>query len=220
MNPTPPPPAPFPQLAMPAREALLSHRTAELDTLAAQLRALASSNTELSHQERLLTLLHNWRDPQHQNADAQTARETCADALEDLLGSQALLSDQGVLELISHERARQQDDGWKPEHDDHLTGGELALAAASYALLGAGAPVDDALSVWPQDWTPQSLHPRSGERNLLKAAALIIAELERRARQTRALTRQVLEAINAAGQEEAAGLPAPAAGRALPDRAG
>lgn len=74
------------------------------------------------------------------------------------------------------ERQRQIDvEGWTPEHDDteHLPD-ELALAAASYVCADEG---DAPPAIWPWDW--KWWKPKSRRRNLVKAAALILAEIER-----------------------------------------
>lgn len=77
------------------------------------------------------------------------------------------------------ERDRQKDvEGWTAEHDDKYTGCELAAAAATYAVCVR----PDQLKVcgvtawpWPYHWWK----PGAYRRNLVKAAALLIAEIER-----------------------------------------
>ena len=91
-----------------------------------------------------------------------------------------------AIELISEERERQiTKEGFGPEHDDMWADGELALAAASYAMtpdarkdysrtLNEGEP-----TTWPFDskwWKPT---PKDRIRELTKAGALIVAEIER-----------------------------------------
>lgn len=76
-------------------------------------------------------------------------------------------------------------EGWTPEHDDEHNGGELSAAAASYAI-EANALLDgmrpDATRgapfcwQWDPAWWKPSADPR---RNLVKAGALILAEIER-----------------------------------------
>jgi hypothetical protein len=94
-----------------------------------------------------------------------------------------------VIEEIAAERQRQKDvEGWTPEHDDMHTDGEMAIAAAEYAKIGAARyraiyaqelksrgeppPVD-----WP--WESKWWKPKDRRKNLIRAAALIVAELER-----------------------------------------
>jgi hypothetical protein len=96
------------------------------------------------------------------------------------------------IELISEERSRQvTQERWTPEHDDEHTLGELAMAGACYASLGAAIsrahldfkpseiypPKLDNLE-WPWDakWWKPSDDPI---RNLIKSGALIAAEIDR-----------------------------------------
>lgn len=86
----------------------------------------------------------------------------------------ALFASPGVV-LIAEERLRQtQQEGWTPEHDDLHCTGDLARAAAAYALN------DETLFPWP-DWWKQT---DDYERRLAKAGALIAAELDRLRRLT------------------------------------
>lgn len=93
------------------------------------------------------------------------------------------------IELIAEERARQISvEGWTPEHDDKHDSGELAAAASCYARAGQFASVwrpvgavlclDNAADFWPWslDWWKPSTDP---VRNLVKAGALIAAEIDR-----------------------------------------
>lgn len=81
-----------------------------------------------------------------------------------------------AIEDVTNERQRQQTvEGWTPEHDDQHVNFEMAEAAAAYALF-AGGNQNLASIVYPWDPLPTS---RDVRRNLVKAAALIIAEIER-----------------------------------------
>lgn len=89
------------------------------------------------------------------------------------------------VELIAAERARQlADEGWTAEHDKVHSEGEIAFAAAAYAIPeecrdydirnGEGVPFP-----WPWDaewWKPS---PDDRVRELAKAGALIAAEIDR-----------------------------------------
>jgi len=84
------------------------------------------------------------------------------------------------------ERRRQVSvEGWTPEHDDEHDDGSLALAAACYAQGGhlpSRFTADGAMvpSLWPQSWHPQWWKPSTDRRrDLVKAGALILAEIER-----------------------------------------
>lgn len=80
---------------------------------------------------------------------------------------------------IQNERARQKSvEGWTDEHDDEHSCGELRFAAISYCVADGGVYLPDEVPLsWPfgQDyWKPTTYR-----RNLIKAAALIVAEIER-----------------------------------------
>ncbi|EPP9830730.1 ead/Ea22-like family protein [Klebsiella pneumoniae] len=69
-------------------------------------------------------------------------------------------------------------DGWTPGHDDEYEHGELADAAGCYALSSelfdcAGEPPRP--WPWPDEWWK----PTNRRRDLVKAGALILAEIER-----------------------------------------
>lgn len=77
------------------------------------------------------------------------------------------------------ERGRQQAvKGWTPEHDDEHGDGSMAKAAACYALHTEPAGnAGDYLRFWP--WDAEWWKPKDRRRNLVKAAALLLAEIER-----------------------------------------
>lgn len=91
-------------------------------------------------------------------------------------------------EAIKNERYRQITvEGWSADHDDEQWDGEIAGAAASYAHLaarqeGSGLYEAEATSPpsqdwrWPAKWWKPSPDP---VRNLVKAGALIAAEIDR-----------------------------------------
>lgn len=82
---------------------------------------------------------------------------------------------------IAIERARQvEQEGWTEEHDDEHAGGELGNAAAAYLVLSSTSidrPGDLIRTLWPWDWSWWK--PKDRRRNLVRAGALIVAEIER-----------------------------------------
>ena len=95
-----------------------------------------------------------------------------------------------ALEDVRAERERQKTvEGWTPKHDDEHQTGDLARAAVCYA-----DPVDkdreNAPPNWP--WDEAWWNPKDRRRDLVRAAALLLAEIER-------LDRQALAAIKGAG---------------------
>lgn len=94
-----------------------------------------------------------------------------------------------VVEEIYKERRRQVgEEGYDASHDDGHPG-EMALAAACYAFVAGGHgcgtdavypamyPVNCPPSLWP--WSGNAWKPKSRRRDLIRAAALIVAEIER-----------------------------------------
>lgn len=82
-----------------------------------------------------------------------------------------------VIDEIAAERRRQiGEEGWTPEHDDEHRTGEMAQAAACYALR-ATPLLDLAHDAWP--WSDAWWKPKDLRHDLIRAAALIVAEIER-----------------------------------------
>lgn len=88
------------------------------------------------------------------------------------------------------ERTRQIDvEGWTAEHDDEHDKGELAAAAACYAISasdklnpysqGDGDFQRNPPPCWPMGWDTSWWRPGAPRRDLVKAAALLLAEIER-----------------------------------------
>lgn len=82
---------------------------------------------------------------------------------------------------VAAERRRQIElEGWTPEHDDEHTHGELAQAAACYALNVQRIPIRCGDStLWPKGWGASWFRPKDRRRDLVRAAALLLAEIER-----------------------------------------
>ncbi|UFW79980.1 DUF7768 domain-containing protein [Rhizobium sp. SU303] len=98
-----------------------------------------------------------------------------------VVGSQALLD-------VAGERRRQVEaEGWTPEHDDQHMDASMALAAGSYCESAARPSIlarkpGAAFAIpklWPQSWSRDWWKPKSPREDLVRAAALIIAEIER-----------------------------------------
>lgn len=93
-----------------------------------------------------------------------------------------------ALQDVANERGRQIGvEGWSREHDDTHKNGELAMAAACYTI---GAyygwdPAPDAdgdvyqPGIFEVTWPWDAARPKDKRRDLVRAAALIVAEIER-----------------------------------------
>lgn len=83
------------------------------------------------------------------------------------------------------ERARQINvEGWTPEHDDEHGDGAMAVAAACYALADRARALIigtvNIVGLWQwTGWSEQWFKPKDKRRNLVRAAALLLAEIER-----------------------------------------
>ncbi|HHK4876623.1 hypothetical protein [Pseudomonas aeruginosa] len=89
---------------------------------------------------------------------------------------------QAWLDVQAERRRQITAEGWTPEHDDEHSHGQMARAAACYALAGSSAPNDGTAALlvslaWP--WDEQWWKPTSTRRDLVKACALALAEIER-----------------------------------------
>ena len=79
------------------------------------------------------------------------------------------------INLIEAERERQiHQEGWTEEHDDKHVNNELALAAACYAV-----PDVFSQGYWPPTWDLSWHKSTTRIRDLVKAGALIAAEIDR-----------------------------------------
>jgi hypothetical protein len=83
---------------------------------------------------------------------------------------------QGMVDVLEERRRQIDEEGWTVEHDDQHSEGEIARAAASYALHDSGYPGHAAMQ-WP--WDAKWWKPTDRRRNLVKAGALIVAEIDR-----------------------------------------
>lgn len=102
-------------------------------------------------------------------------------------------------ELIAEERQRQiKKEGWTPKHDNTHTAGQLAMAAACYALNSVVPGGRNSVhAFWPwrrKDWKPanKAEMKRDDEKwrqdrikDLVRAGALIAAEIDRLQRLTK-----------------------------------
>lgn len=74
-------------------------------------------------------------------------------------------------DVLAERRRQVEVEGWTPSHDDEHTDGEMAVAAGCYAM--------DSGAYWPMSWDYGWWKPKDRRQNLVRAGALIIAEIER-----------------------------------------
>ncbi len=91
-----------------------------------------------------------------------------------------------ALDVTAERRRQIEAEGWEPQHDDIVNKhGELAWAAACYAVAGgAENPAACVIgmkniphALWP--WALHGFNPKDRRADLVRAAALLIAEIER-----------------------------------------
>lgn len=95
-------------------------------------------------------------------------------------------------DVISERKRQIEVEGWTPEHDDSHYKMELAFLAAAYALHDPEIPATAILAFGSmprdmRDW----FKPKSRRENLVRAGALILAEIERLDREAAATLRKL-----------------------------
>lgn len=106
----------------------------------------------------------------------------------------AAIVDPAMRDIIEERQRQVRKEGWTFEHDDQHNAGELAAAGAAYALhaadvlhpqsQGDGGFDSRPPLMWPWDrawWKPSGAgtNQAGARRDLVKAAALLLAEIER-----------------------------------------
>ncbi|SFC83430.1 hypothetical protein SAMN05216577_11157 [Pseudomonas citronellolis] len=89
---------------------------------------------------------------------------------------------QAWLDVQAERRRQVAAEGWTPEHDDEHDHGQMARAAACYALAGSSAADDKTTALlvslaWP--WDARWWKPKDARSNLVRSCALALAEIER-----------------------------------------
>lgn len=90
---------------------------------------------------------------------------------------------QSVIDVLEERRRQVEDLGWSDDNDDEYVFGELSFAAARYAdhacdIERYGDEANNDMDPeWP--WNPLWWKPTTARRDLVKAAALILAEIDR-----------------------------------------
>jgi hypothetical protein len=104
-------------------------------------------------------------------------------ALEPQTPAQAARVSSSGVDAIAAERQRQVEaEGWTPEHDDTHTNGAMAAAAAAYAFSAFTsttyrAYAAEPIGFWP--WDEEWWKPKDPRSDLVRAGALIAAEIDR-----------------------------------------
>lgn len=133
----------------------------------------------------------------------RTEADALADAILISLRSAGMLVEGAAADVVAERQRQMSVEGWSPAHDDEHTNAEMALAATAYVLHAYDATEyktiylpaphyarysDDAPSVfggdpvsvplcWP--WAAEWWKPKNVRRDLVRAAALLLAEIDR-----------------------------------------
>lgn len=111
-----------------------------------------------------------------------------------------LYSSQAVIDVLNERERQIKIKGWTSEHDDKYEQNELVRAGAGYANhvvergwvysdYGAEAYQDEEVpDFWP--WGDCYWKPKSPRQDLVRAAALLIAEIERLDREVKAESKE------------------------------
>lgn len=93
-------------------------------------------------------------------------------------GPVAMPDTQAALDVLAERKRQVESEGWTPEKDDQYSSHVLSVAAGCYAMYTLAYPAGDPPQGWPFDpwwWKPSD----DTRRNYVKAAALLLAEIER-----------------------------------------
>ncbi|KNC89707.1 hypothetical protein GM30_06685 [Trabulsiella odontotermitis] len=88
------------------------------------------------------------------------------------------LSSQAAVDVLAERQRQILSEGWTPEHDDEHGRGEMAMAAVCY-INETGTVNRNGGKPWGWPWDASWWKPNTRRRNLVKAGALILAEIER-----------------------------------------
>ena len=138
--------------------------------------------------ERSCSLLEDWI--QHTSVSDQGLNDQIKETRE-RLEEQSPTWSTAVRDLLAERRRQVREEGRALERDDQYTEGQLAQASSAYAFWAdpRGASQDDPIDylnstptgLWP--WAKEYWKPTSQRLMLIKAGALILAEIERLDRQ-------------------------------------
>lgn len=114
-----------------------------------------------------------------ENATDNTAQQF--EALATIQPQQSKLS-HAMTDVIAERQRQVNVEGWQPGHDDQYVRNDLVKAAVSYCMASFGNHSMLINKLWP--WNKEWWKPSTPRRNLVKAGALILAEIERLDRMT------------------------------------
>ncbi|KDF13585.1 ead/Ea22-like family protein, partial [Citrobacter sp. MGH 55] len=146
------------------------------ETLLALLDELEKEKGYASAYEAEKWHYHGLAESEGERADrAEKALEAAEKHIAEL---EARAFNPAILDVIAERQRQQSVEGWTPEHDDEHGRGEMAMAAVCY-INETGTVNRNGGRPWGWPWDASWWKPNTRRRNLVKAGALIIAEIER-----------------------------------------
>lgn len=138
------------------------------------VKALEAKDRRTAEQVDIIAKQEKWIKNVEATMIAATDR---AEAAEKRIVEQNVIAfNPAFLDVIAERQRQRAIEGWTSEHDDAYQNSELADAAACYAInahnQGFSTPAN-----WP--WAPEWWKQSGARRDLVKAGALILSEIER-----------------------------------------
>jgi len=87
---------------------------------------------------------------------------------------------QAAIDVLDERQRQIEKEDWTEQHDDEHDDESMAAAAACYAMprrIGQNMRIPP--EAWPDSWADKWWKPKDRRRDLVRAAALLVAEIER-----------------------------------------
>jgi hypothetical protein len=114
-----------------------------------------------------------WKAYAHESDDGLSAVQSLCPSI---------MATGGVLAIAAERQRQVNEEGWSLDHDDTHSSGEMSAAASAYAFSAFNnttyrAYASDPIGFWP--WDESWWKPKSPREDLVRAGALIAAEIDR-----------------------------------------
>lgn len=116
----------------------------------------------------------------HPDAKIPWPHRLLHEAIDELTALRARVAEltEAAQDVLAERKRQIEAEGWTPQHDDEHDDGEMADAAGCYAIFGVSETYQRRPPIcWP--WDEKWWKPSDHRRNIVKAAALLLAEIER-----------------------------------------
>lgn len=136
--------------------------------------------TELALIAKIKKQLENFDTVVLQEAEAKALVEALEKAQQRITQMESRTVTAAAADVLAERKRQVTTEGWTPEHDDQHVNFEMAIAGGLYAISAVDSHHklrNSAPSAWP--WDRKWWKPDGPRRDLVKAGALILAEIER-----------------------------------------